>query len=141
MSDGDSFTKLQLGLERTIGKLVADGRRILIIGEQLDPGCPINRPRLLQGPLPHAPQPPCPAKTREQAERSTARIDQMLSRVQAKWPDKVELLRPIDYFCDTECPVVKDGIWFYSNRIHLTLAGSTYMVSRSADVFRRFLEN
>ncbi len=141
MSDGNSFTKLQQGLERTIGKLVADGRRILIIGEQLDPGCPINRPRLLQGPVPHAPQPPCPAKTREQAETSTARIDQMLSRVQAKWPDKVELLRPIDYFCDTECPVVKDGIWFYSNRIHLTLAGSTYMVSRSADVFRRFLEN
>jgi peptidoglycan/LPS O-acetylase OafA/YrhL len=140
-SSGMSFTRLQLGLERTIGKLVADGRHILIIGEQLDPGCPINRPRLLQGPLPHAPQPPCAPKTREEAERSTAKIDQMLSGVQAKWPDKVELLRPIDYFCDTECPVVKDGIWFYSNRIHLTLAGSTYMVSRSADVFRRFLEN
>jgi peptidoglycan/LPS O-acetylase OafA/YrhL len=140
-SSGMSFTKLQLGLERTIGKLVADGRHILIIGEQLDPGCPINRPRLLQGPLPHAPQPPCAAKTREEAERSTSKIDQILSAVQAKWPDKVELLRPIDYFCDTECPVVKDGIWFYSNRIHLTLAGSTYMVSRSGDVIRRFLEN
>lgn len=140
-SSGESFTRLQLGLDRTIGKLVADGRRILIIGEQLDPGCPINRPRLLQGPLPHAPQPPCPPKTRQEAERSTAKIDRMLSSVQAKWPDKVELLRPIDYFCDIECPVVKDGVWFYSNRIHLTLAGSAYMVSRSADVFRRFLEN
>ncbi len=141
MAGGEAFTKLQHGLERTIGKLVAGGRRILIIGEQPDPGCPINRPRLLQGPLPHTPQPPCPPKTREQAESSTARIDQVLSSVQARWPDKVELLRPIDYFCDTECPVVKDGIWLYSNRIHLTLAGSAYMVNRSADAFRRFLEN
>lgn len=139
-SGGDSFTKLQLGLERTIGKFVADGRHILIIGEQLDPSCPINRPHLLQGPLPHAPQPPCPPKTREEAERSTAGVDQVLASVQAKWPDQVELLRPIDYFCDAECPVVKDGVWLYSNRIHLTLAGSTYMITRSADVFRKFLE-
>ncbi len=139
-SGGDSFTKLQSGLERTIGKLAADGRRILLVGEQPDSGCPINRPRLVQGPLPHAPQPPCPAKTREEVERSTAAIDRVLSNVQARWPDKVELLRPIDYFCDAECPVVKDGIWLYSSRIHLTLAGSTYMVTRSADVFRRFLE-
>jgi peptidoglycan/LPS O-acetylase OafA/YrhL len=137
---GESFTKLQSGLERTIGKFVADGRRILIIGEQPDPGCPINRPRLVQGPLPHTPQPPCPAKTREEVRRSTAGIDQVLSSIQAKWPDKVELLRPIDYFCDAECPVVKDGIWLYSNRIHLTLAGSTYMMTRSAEVFRKFLE-
>ena len=64
----------------------------------------------------------------------------MLASVQAKWPDQVELLRPIDYFCDAECPVVKDGVWLYSNRIHLTLAGSTYMITRSADVFRKFLE-
>jgi peptidoglycan/LPS O-acetylase OafA/YrhL len=140
VSGGDSFAKLQSGLERTIGELVADGRRILIIGEQPDPGCPINRPRLVQGPLPHAAQPPCPPKTREEVERSTAAIDRVLSSIQAKWPDKVELLRPVNYFCDAECPVVKDGIWFYSNRIHLTLAGSTYMVTRSADVFRKFLE-
>ena len=134
-----SFVKLQQALERTMEKLVAHGRRILIIGEQVDPGCPINRPRLLQGPLPHAPQPPCLPKTREAAEQFTAQIDGMLSRIQARWPDKIELLRTVDYFCDAECPVVKDGVWLYSNRIHLTLAGSQYMVTRTADVFRRFL--
>jgi peptidoglycan/LPS O-acetylase OafA/YrhL len=136
-----SYTKLQLALERTIEKIVARGHRVLLIGEQVDPSCPINRPRLLQGPLPHAPQPPCPPKTREEAEQSTAKIDRMLSSIQAKWPENVAFLRPVDYFCDKNCPVVKDGIWFYSNRIHLTLAGSEYMVTRSGDVFRKFLEN
>ncbi|HEX7564061.1 MAG TPA: SGNH hydrolase domain-containing protein, partial [Bradyrhizobium sp.] len=94
-----------------------------------------------QGPLPHRPLPPCPSIPRQDAEQSTGRIDRFLARLQAKWPDKVELLRPVDYFCDTECPVVKDGIWFYQNRIHLTLAGTQYMMARSGDVFRRFLQN
>ena len=133
-----SFTKLQRAVERTMEKLIARGHRILIIGEQLDPSCPVNRPRLLQGPLPHAPL-SCPAIPRQTAEQATDRIDQVLARVQARWSDKIELLRPIDYFCDTECPVIKDGLWLYSNRIHLTLAGSNLMVSRAADVFRRFL--
>jgi peptidoglycan/LPS O-acetylase OafA/YrhL len=140
-SSKDSFTKMQLALERTIAKIIERGHRVLLIGEQLDPGCPINRPRLLQGPLPHAPLPPCPPKTRDEAEQETARIDLMLSSIAAKWPNKVAFLRSVDYFCDSECPSVKDGIWFYSNRIHFTLAGSEYMVARAGDVFRKFLEN
>ena len=63
----------------------------------------------------------------------------MLARVQAKWPDKVTLLRVVDYYCDGDCPVVKDDLWLYSNRRHLNKAGSQYMISRSEDVFRRFL--
>ena len=64
----------------------------------------------------------------------------MLSRIQARWPSQVELLRPVDHFCDTQCPVVKDGVWLYYDRIHLTVAGSRYMVTRAADAFRKFLE-
>ena len=45
---------LQSALERTIGRLVATGHRILLLGAQIDPGCFINVPRLQQGPLPHA---------------------------------------------------------------------------------------
>jgi hypothetical protein len=63
----------------------------------------------------------------------------MLSRIQAKWPDKIELLRPVDYFCDSECPVVRDGVWLYFDRTHLTLAGTQYMMARTGDVFRKFL--
>jgi peptidoglycan/LPS O-acetylase OafA/YrhL len=134
-----SFEKLQLALERTLEKIVARGHRVLLIGEQVYAACAINRPRLLQGPLPHAPQPPCPARTREDVERSTASIDRMLLRVRDKWPDKVELLRPEDYFCDKECPVVEDGIWLYFDYSHYTVAGSNHIVSRAAPVFLKFL--
>jgi len=135
----DSFRKLQPALERTIGKLVATGHRILLLGAQIDPGCFINVPRLQQGPLPHAPQPPCPVISRDVAERAVGPIDRVLDSVGAKWPDRVKVLRPVDYFCDSECPVVRDGIWLYTSRIHLSVAGSDYMVSRSASVFRKFL--
>jgi peptidoglycan/LPS O-acetylase OafA/YrhL len=135
----DSFAKLQLALEHTLEKLVDHGHRILIIGDPVQASCSINRPRLLQGPLPHTPEPPCPPVTREAAERSTAQVDGMLSRIQARWSSQVELLRPVDHFCDKECPVVKDGVWFYYDRIHLTVAGSRYMVTRASDAFRKFL--
>jgi peptidoglycan/LPS O-acetylase OafA/YrhL len=136
-----SYAKLQLAMERTFEKIIANGRRILIIGAQVRASCPINRPRLLQGPLYHAPQPPCPALTRETAEQSTAPINQMLSRIQARFPGRIDLLRPADYFCDAECPVVKDGVWLYFDRTHFTVAGSRYMVARAAGVFRKFLTN
>jgi hypothetical protein len=135
----DSFTKLQLALENTLEKLVDRGHRILIIGDPVQASCSINRPRLLQGPLPHTPEPPCLPVTREAAERSTAQVDGMLSRIQARWPSQVELLRPADHFCDMQCPVVKDGVWLYYDRIHLTVAGSRYMVDRASDAFRKFL--
>jgi len=83
--------------------------------------------------------PPCPLITKEAAERAVGPIDRVLNRVSAKWPDKVTVLRPVDYFCDSECPVVSHGIWLYTSRIHLSVAGSDYMVSRSAGAFRKFL--
>jgi peptidoglycan/LPS O-acetylase OafA/YrhL len=135
----DAFRKLQPALERTIGKLVATGHRVLLLGAQIDPGCFINVPRLQQGPLPHAALAPCPLITKQAAERAVGSIDRVLESVSAKWPDKVTVLRPVDYFCDSECPVVRDGIWLYTSRIHLNIAGSDYMVSRSASVFRKFL--
>jgi hypothetical protein len=63
----------------------------------------------------------------------------MLSRIQAKWPNQVELLRPVDYFCDKECPVVDNGLWLYFDLTHFSVAGSKYMVSRAAGEFRKFL--
>jgi len=138
-SSKGSFAKLELALVRTFETWVANGHRILLMGDQVYAGCAINRPRLLQGPLLHEPQPPCPARTRDVVERSTAAMDQLLSRIQARWPDKVQLLRPVDYFCDENCPVVKDGVWFYFDNVHFTVAGSHYMVTQSEDVFRNFL--
>lgn len=135
-----SFTKLQSALERTLEKLVANDRRILIVGAQVDASCSIDRPRLLQGPLPHAPPPPCPPTSRELAEQAGARANQMLALVRAKWPNSIRIFFPVEYFCDEQCPVVKDGVWLYVNRNHFSVAGSRYVVARAEDVFRKFLD-
>jgi hypothetical protein len=137
-NERNSYSKLEHALAQTLASVV-EGRRILLIGAQVEANCEINRPRLLQGPLPHAPLPPCPPSRKEDVERSGAKINTMLSRVQAKWPDRIEVLRPIDYFCDTECPVVSEGYWLYWDRSHFSLAGSRYMVERAADPFGRLL--
>jgi peptidoglycan/LPS O-acetylase OafA/YrhL len=136
-----SFNELQQALERTIPKLVARGHRILLVGAQIQPDCVINRPRLLPGPLPHAPLPACPAISRAEAERMTAPVDRVLASIAAKWPDEVTLLRPTDYLCDSECPVVMNGIWLFNEPIHLSIAGVDRLMSRSEDVFRKFLQN
>jgi peptidoglycan/LPS O-acetylase OafA/YrhL len=135
----EPFAQLQLAIESTIQRIGAHGRRILIIGDQVKASCAINRARLLQGPLPHSPEPPCPPTERQSAEQSTDPINRMLSRIQAKWPNQVELLRPVDYFCDKECPVVDNGLWLYFDLTHFSVAGSKYMVSRAAGEFRKFL--
>jgi len=134
-----TYNKLRLALELTVARAVARGQRVLLIGAQPDPGCPVNVPRLQPGPLPHAAQPPCPVTTKEAAERYVAPVDRVLNEVAANWPDRVTVLRPVDYFCDDECPVVLNGLWLYSNRTHLSLAGADHMISRSADAFRSFL--
>jgi len=133
-----AYNKLRLALRPTVEALLAQGHRILLVGAQVDPGCPIDQPRLLPGPLPHAPQAPCPVTSRGVADQSVAPIDQILAGIRDRWPDRVALLRPVDYFCDAECPVTRDGLWLYTSRIHLSLAGSDYMVSRSKDAFIRF---
>jgi peptidoglycan/LPS O-acetylase OafA/YrhL len=137
-SDKGSFSKLQAALEVTIGRIVARGNRVLLVGGQIYPDCPINLGRIQQGPLPRVVL-SCPTLPKEVAEQTLAPIDTMLARIQQKWPDKVTLLRVVDYFCDSACPVVKDGLWLYAERIHLNMAGSQYLASRSEDVFRRFL--
>src|SRR5580693_7135408 len=38
-STKDAFRKLQSALERTIGRLVATGHRVPLLGAQIDPGC------------------------------------------------------------------------------------------------------
>jgi peptidoglycan/LPS O-acetylase OafA/YrhL len=136
--EANSYSKLEHALTHTVASII-EGRRILLVGAQVEASCEINRPRLLQGPLQHAPLPPCPPSRKEDVEQSGAKINAMLARVQAKWADRIELLRPVDYFCDTECPVVSGGYWLYWDRTHFSLAGSRYMVERAAEPFGRLL--
>jgi peptidoglycan/LPS O-acetylase OafA/YrhL len=138
-SAADRYAKLQWAIEQTFARLLASGRHILIVGEQVRAACAIDRKRLLQGPLPHRPPPPCAPTPRAAVEAANAPIDRMLAGFQARWPDQVRMFRPVDYFCGSECPVVKDGDWLYFNSTHFSVAGSRYMVDRSAPVFRDFL--
>ena len=130
---------LQQRLEMTLAPLILRGRRILLIGDQVKTTCKIDPQQQLSGPLPHAPAKPCPPTSREAAERSTAPINQMLEKVRARWPGQVEVLRPVDYFCDVECPVVKDGVLLYLDNLHFSAAGAHYMIERAEGVFRKFL--
>jgi hypothetical protein len=132
---------LERALEVTMNRLVGAGKRILLIGAQVNATCPFNRARLLQGPLPHAPLSPCPPGRKEVAEASGAAINAMLARLQAKWPDNLELLRPVDYFCDTRCATMDDGLWLYFDGTHFTVAGSYYMVRRIEAPLIRFLQS
>jgi peptidoglycan/LPS O-acetylase OafA/YrhL len=125
-----SHVKLERALEDTMGRFASAGKRVLLIGAQVDANCAFNRSRLLQGPLPHVAPPPCPSGTKEAAEAGGAEMNAMLARVQAKWPDNVELLRPADYFCDPKCQTMNDGLWLYFDRTHFSVAGSYFMVER-----------
>jgi peptidoglycan/LPS O-acetylase OafA/YrhL len=125
-----SHIKLERALEETMGRFARAGKRVLLIGAQVDANCAFNRSRLLQGPLPHVAPSPCPSGTKETAEAAGAEMNAMLARVQARWPDHIELLRPVDYFCDPRCETMNDGLWLYFDRTHFTVAGSYFMVKR-----------
>ena len=45
-SSKGTFAKLELALVRTFETWVANGHRILLMGDQVYAGCAINRPRL-----------------------------------------------------------------------------------------------
>ena len=135
-----SYQKLERALEKTIEKFAAGGRRVLLIGSQVDANCHFNRSRLYQGPLPHAPLKPCAAGSRQLAEVAGAQMNNLLARVQSKWPDSVQLLKPIEYLCGpSDCPTMHDGLWLYSDRTHFSVAGSRFMAQRVEIPLTHFL--
>ncbi len=138
-SRAGSFTKLEDALFKTLSELTKD-RRVLLIGAQVPAGCEINRPRLLQGPLHHATPRPCPSISREKIESMGAAVNDVLAQVRARLANRVELIRPIDYLCDTNCPVFHAGHWLYWDLTHFTLAGSFHMIDMAREPVRAFLE-
>jgi len=134
-----SLAQLETSLEKTIEVLAVGRRKILLVGDQIRTNCKIDKDRLLPGPLWHAPQAPCPSISRNQITRSGERVNAVLERVAARWARRVTLIKPVDYFCDEECPVVRNGLWLYLDEGHFTRAGSQYMGQRAESVFREFL--
>ncbi|MGY4429482.1 peptidoglycan/LPS O-acetylase OafA/YrhL [Bradyrhizobium sp. F1.13.1] len=134
-----SLAQLETSLEKTIEVLAVGRRKILLVGDQVRTNCKIDKDRLLPGPFWHAPQAPCPSINRDQIAHSGERVNAVLERVAARWAHRVTLIKPVDYFCDEECPVVRNGLWLYLDELHFTRAGSQYMGQRAESVFREFL--
>lgn len=134
---GGSFTKLEDALYRTLSALTKN-RRVLLVGAQVPTGCEINRPRLLQGPLAHVPPEPCAPMAKERAEKAGAATNAMLANVEARFPGRVDLIRPVDWLCDAGCPVY-NGHWLYWDPTHFTIAGSVFMIERAKAPFLKFI--
>jgi peptidoglycan/LPS O-acetylase OafA/YrhL len=127
-------------LERTVQHLGGTNRRFLIIGSQVEQPCSLD-PRLVQpGPLQRAGPAPCPPVSATLARILADRMDAMLIDFQQAHPQSVTLLRPVDYLCGSECPVVVDGRWLYQDRAHMTVAGAHYALSHARDLLTRFVE-
>jgi peptidoglycan/LPS O-acetylase OafA/YrhL len=138
-SQPHSYVKLEFALAKTVQELLRQRRRILLVGSQVQSGCTINLARILPGPLTHAPQIPCPPVERFDAEKAGKPYNDMLARIQARWPDRVELFRPVDYLCDDKCPIVQNGIWLYYESSHFSVAGSKYIVTRARNRIADFI--
>lgn len=134
-----TLAQLQSSIEATIELLRGSGRHFLLIGNQVSNNCAIDKTRLMPGPLWHAPQAPCPLIDHDAMVRDGASLNAMLERVRIKWPEQVDLLLPVDYLCEKQCPLIKDGAWLYIDGGHFSVAGARYMGKRAETVFRKLL--
>jgi peptidoglycan/LPS O-acetylase OafA/YrhL len=129
----------RLALERTIERYGAGARRILIVGAQVSHDCPIEQFRLEPGPLSHWQQPPCSDYPLEKMQPAIKEFNEMLVQLQRTNPETVSLLIPENYLCDSECPLVRDGIWYYQDNAHLTVAGAEFLGRRAHGLIEKFL--
>ncbi|MGI8525521.1 MAG: acyltransferase family protein [Pseudolabrys sp.] len=129
--DRQDYAVPRHALERTIERYGGTGRHFLIVGLQVSHDCRIEQFRLEPGPLPHWMQPPCADYPRDRVFAANAPFNQMLKEFQNSHADKVSLLLPSDYLCDTACPLIRNGIWYYRDFTHLTVAGAEYFGGRA----------
>ena len=134
-----SMAQLETSVGKTLDLLANGKRRILLLGEQVTADCVIDKTRLMPGPLWHAPQSSCPPGDRADKMKSTEAFNAMLQDAQSRRSDAVALLRPVDYFCEAQCPVFRDGVWLYIDAAHFSVAGSERMGQRADALFRWLL--
>lgn len=128
-------------LERTIEYLADNDRKFLIIGAQIRmPQCVFDDARMRSGPFRRSTGLVCESRLREDVGNEGYEINAMLSKVQKKWPDRVQLLIPVDVFCDAECPAAHDGVSLFFDSNHFNAAGSIYVVTRANKLLMKFLD-
>jgi len=127
------------GIEDTIRDLGAGGRQFLIIAPGVEPGCRSQMTRFAPGPLWHAPTRPCPPVSPQQVEARNKDFNAFLLDVQQRHRDQVRILFPEQYLCDADCPIEADGLWFYWDVNHLTVAGARRVGTGAWDLIRGFI--
>ena len=127
------------GIEDTIRDLGASGRKFLIIAPGVEPGCRSQMTRFEPGPLWHAPTKPCPAISPQQVEARNRDFNAMLLDVQQRHRDQVRILFPDKYLCDADCPIDVNGLWFYWDVNHLTVAGARRVGAGAWDLIRSLI--
>ena len=63
----------------------------------------------------------------------------MLLDVQQRHRDQVRILFPEQYLFDADCPIEADGLWFYWDVNHLTVAGARRVGAGAWDLIRGFI--
>jgi hypothetical protein len=121
---------------KTIETLDGADRRFLIVGAQITHHCDTEFYRALPGRLPHAMPRSCPPLPVSEAQAATKDVNAMLDEVQRAYPKAITILKPVNYLCESDCPVVKNGTWLYFDGKHLTIAGAEYLGTRARNEFR-----
>jgi hypothetical protein len=115
-------------LDQTIGALVADERRVVIIGAV--PPAPFDVPRKLAFLAATGEQNRARGLRRAQFEENTLGFRRLIK----KWSQKgVVVIDPIDTMCGPEnCEVVREGRPLYFDSHHLSLAGAQLVLGQTS---------
>jgi len=127
------------GIENTIRDL-GSGRRFLIIAPGVEPNCRRTMSRFAPVPLWHAPSKACPSVPLERVHASNREFNLMLEQLRDRYPDQLYVLYPDRYLCgEAECPTGVDGLWFYWDVDHLTVAGAQRVGYGAANQLLEFI--
>ena len=123
-SDGSNLSVYLAGLEHTLTRLTAAGKRVVFVLDtpelDFDPSTCVRRP--VQFSL----RSPC-AVPRAKVERRLTRTETRILAVLARYPG-VRVFNPLPFLCDAQnCYARRGGEFMYADRDHLTPDGSRYV--------------
>jgi peptidoglycan/LPS O-acetylase OafA/YrhL len=123
--DGSNMEVYLAGLERTLIRLRAAGKRVVFVLDtpelDFDPSSCVRRPVQISV------RSPC-AVSRAKVEQRLSGVQKQIFAVLARFPD-VKVFNPVPFLCDQQNCYARqqDGEFMYTDRDHLTSDGSRYV--------------
>ena len=126
---GDASTLMEIAIRRTFDKLMKLGKKIIFVYSNpeipFDPASCLDSRALRASSIAPA---DCHVK-RELFERYESAYRSLMAKVLKDYP-KIKVLDAADIFCDqAKCLAMKDNTMLYSDRNHLSLAGSVLLAN------------